>query len=941
MFLRIAAFSLPRVTPARRAPVALLCALLSGCGAGGGGSQSPDPVVLDVPVAYISRARVIEVDGELQEFPPPALLEPTAFNPGAVLYLKDRATPTAASVNLSARIFEENALHDVRDLSVHPDGTRLLFAVRAPELPNTQDRDQPTWNIWVYDRRDDSLRRVIRSDIVAEAGQDLAPRYLPDGRILFISTRQSRSRAILLDDNKPQFAALAEDRRDPALLLHVMDDDGTGIEQIGFNQSHELQPVVLANGRILFSRWDRSGNRNHLSFYTLNPDGTDLQPHYGYRSLNGGNAPTLYRPEPLDDGRLLAVLRPRTNAQGGVLVAVDAERFTDEGIPVADRAGADEPSRVALLSGAPVTEFPDFSALATEGWYAHAFPMTDGSGRLLVSWSPCRLQDPETEQLLPCTPANQARDDLRPAPPLYGLWVYDPRTRTQQPLVVPEEGRLYTEAVTLAEAPFPCPYPAAQCPAPERHPDWHTQGVGVLHIRSVYDRDGEDTAPGGIAALADPAQTPPAERPVHFLRLIKPVSIPDRDTLAFDNSAFGVSAQQGMREILGYVPVHPDGSVMARVPADRAFTFELVDARGRRLDDRFPRHPSWLQLRPGEQRNCQGCHNPASQLPHGRMEAEPYPAYAGALGGFANTLREDAFGTPEWPDSGETMAAFDARVSVTCTDAADPGSCQPRGPAAPRVDLVFDDVWTDPAAATPGASFALRYQSLADDDYRDWEAADDDGDPPVLSVTELPALVSEDCQLDRSPQCRTVINYPWHIQPLWERPRYLTELVDGERVLVLDDNDQPVNRTCVTCHSRADAEGQPQVPAASLELTDTPGNQGRTTSYGHLLSARLELILEEGSLLPRQVETGEFQCAQPGLELDDPECELEPVLAPVTLPAPATVAGAFRSGRFFDRFVEGGSHQDFLNAHELRLISEWLDLGGQYFNNPFDAVDQD
>ena len=31
-------------------------------------------------------------------------------------------------------------------------------------------------------------------------------------------------------------------------------------------------------------------------------------------------------------------------------------------------------------------------------------------------------------------------------------------------------------------------------------------------------------------------------------------------------------------------------------------------------------------------------------------------------------------------------------------------------------------------------------------------------------------------------------------------------------------------------------------------------------------------------------------------------------------------------------------HSTFLSADELRLISEWLDVGAQYFNNPFDPT---
>ena len=46
--------------------------------------------------------------------------------------------------------------------------------------------------------------------------------------------------------------------------------------------------------------------------------------------------------------------------------------------------------------------------------------------------------------------------------------------------------------------------------------------------------------------------------------------------------------------------------------------------------------------------------------------------------------------------------------------------------------------------------------------------------------------------------------------------------------------------------------------------------------------------------------------------------------------------GALASGTFFSRFDAGGTHAGDLSTAELRLISEWLDLGAQYFNNPFD-----
>ena len=95
------------------------------------------------------------------------------------------------------------------------------------------------------------------------------------------------------------------------------------------------------------------------------------------------------------------------------------------------------------------------------------------------------------------------------------------------------------------------------------------------------------------------------------------MSIGDED-LGFpdiDNAAFG--AVNFMREILGYVPIEPDGSVSVRVPANVAFVISILDKDGRRL---FPAHRNWLQLRAGETRRCNGCHQAVGTVDpsHGR-----------------------------------------------------------------------------------------------------------------------------------------------------------------------------------------------------------------------------------------------------------------------------------------------------------------------------------
>ena len=60
----------------------------------------------------------------------------------------------------------------------------------------------------------------------------------------------------------------------------------------------------------------------------------------------------------------------------------------------------------------------------------------------------------------------------------------------------------------------------------------------------------------------------------------------------------------------------------------------------------------------------------------------------------------------------------------------------------------------------------------------------------------------------------------------------------------------------------------------------------------------------------------------------------------VPVAPPLSSAGANASPAFFDVFAAGGSHPGWLTPAELRLVSEWVDLGGQYFNDPFIAPEE-
>ena len=75
--------------------------------------------------------------------------------------------------------------------------------------------------------------------------------------------------------------------------------------------------------------------------------------------------------------------------------------------------------------------------------------------------------------------------------------------------------------------------------------------------------------------------------------------------------------QPGNRErIVGDAPVEPDGSFYATVPADVPIRFELLSAEGKISHTQ----KSWIWVRNGEDRGCQGCHDsqaiaPANHFP--------------------------------------------------------------------------------------------------------------------------------------------------------------------------------------------------------------------------------------------------------------------------------------------------------------------------------------
>ena len=111
---------------------------------------------------------------------------------------------------------------------------------------------------------------------------------------------------------------------------------------------------------------------------------------------------------------------------------------------------------------------------------------------------------------------------------------------------------------------------------------------------------------------------------------------------------------------------------------------------------------------------------------------------------------------------------------------------------------------------------------------------------------------------------------------------------------------------------------RPQVPAGNLDLTNAPRTMSRLQpiSYRQLLFSHDIVIMDPA----------------------DPTMTDHAVRSDRILNAGSANGGL--SAQFMSRFAAGSAstHAGWLSPAELRLVSEWLDIGAQYFNNPFDPA---
>jgi len=815
--------------------------LLAGCSSGG--SSNSVTVDGDVSIAYVKR--VVTTVGN----PTDAI----TFAPGGDLFIREKSDPNSPEINVTGALTQGRG--DVSDPEVSYDGSKLLFSMRRAS--------DPGWRVWEYDIARKTFTQI--SCTVASGttppGDDVDPAYLPDSRIVFVSNRQIKSRQLMTEQGMTPFAYLDEYERERVTTLHVMDANGQNCHQISSNQSHDRNPTVLQTGEIMYSRWDHVGGRNQFSVFFTNPDGTNLFVLYGAHSP--GNS--YLHPRELPNGQVLSSLMPLSRThEGGALMRIDVQNYSENcepapGVPNGCN-GQHQPTARPVNFGRGASQHGRFSA---------PYPLWDGSNRALVSWAPsCTVTNSCNTEVNPLTGASEPSEEA--TPPVYGVYMLDLNTGNTRPVVTAPAGYAVLDAVAIQPRPLPNVI-ADKGLTSTKISQIGTTGVGILNVKSVYDTDSQgrmgaavlvSTPPlnesipqtGGVADIAtlkDPALRLASQRPARFMRVTR--AVPTQSGIS--REAIGETEFE-MQQILGYVPIEPDGSFKIEVPADIPVALTAVDSAGRG----FTTHTNWIQVRPGETRTCNGCHSPrrGNAINTGLTPAD----FDGtSLYYHRNTLLgigvDPVTGTlPLGQSMAETLDELARRGNPVAA---------PLQPTILKPHLAYSDYWTDPAPAKANRPADAAYTI-------DYSGA------PVAPVNGI-------------------IDYPTHIQPIWNRAR--------------------TAGACTSCH---------QDPA-TLDLRDTTAGTGRLTSYEELMVG--DPVLDASGF--------------PVIEVQDDELVVVRGEAQVN-------AGLSRGSHLIEVLfhqelrsdlpisVTTPDHSAMLNASEKRLVAEWIDIGGQYYNSPRDGA---
>jgi len=398
---------------------------------------------------------------------------------------------------------------------------------------------------------------------------DVHPCYLPDGRIIFSSTRSEHT--VLCGGS----AALV------APSLHRMNADGTHVEQLTTSPVSEFCPVILDDGRVLYHRWEYidKGARVGKTIWSMNPDGSRPQELYGVAD----DTTTVYMyPQPMPESNRLVCVGTCHFPQGGCLGAImliDINSKNRARGPDPDEEGYvkfDDQYAVTNLTPHTFVERrtePGWYFLKADGSYVH--DRNGQSGHLYTHPFPVNER-----QFLVSYKVDPA-DHYKNVADAYALYLID---------IEGNHRPVHRDAELSCW--HPTPLVARKVP-PE--------------IRTAYDTvNAERDRALCIVTNVTEGMSGVEPGEVKWLRINEAIPRYWATGRRWGSglSSAGWKAALWPRVQWGIVPVEKDGSAYFEVPADRAVFFQALDEDFRELQ----RERTYVNYQPGELRSCTGCH---------------------------------------------------------------------------------------------------------------------------------------------------------------------------------------------------------------------------------------------------------------------------------------------------------------------------------------------
>jgi len=401
---------------------------------------------------------------------------------------------------------------------------------------------------------------------------DMHPCYLPDGGIMFVSSRCETGTLCNSDD---QLAGTQMYRIEP---------DGTKFEKLSNSAVSEFTPNVCEDGRVVYSRWEYvdKGQIGVKCLWTMNADGTASREVYGN---NVRFPPTMIqgRQIPGHPNLFVAIGSPHWPHSGtGTIIMIDTNK------PIRTL----EPMSY-VTPYVKVMQEPGYNQynFETKLWersgkgplYRDPFPLS--KDLFLVSHNEDRTRD--------------AKDASA-----YGLYLLDTKVRHKRVYRDPETSIWCAQPLRARKKP-----PISIMPRDEA---LAKKGLAVCSVLDIY-HGMENVKRGEVKWIRIMEQVP---RPWSARRRWRPscghTQIP------------GGGGPLSVKLLRGVVPVEKDGSANFYVPADRNIYFQALNEDYLELQ----RERTYVNYRPGETRACIGCHetpNDAPRLPGRRIATSKPP----------------------------------------------------------------------------------------------------------------------------------------------------------------------------------------------------------------------------------------------------------------------------------------------------------------------------